>query len=85
VKVLKQANPRANIQPVLGFCYGKSRTTETGLYRKIAGQNFWHFISGDKDIYKQIIEPIGYEAEKHNEEFEITERKCDQPLYGRIY
>lgn len=69
LRVLRQTNPKANIQPILGICYGKFKTKETGDYRKIAGQNFWYFISGHRDLYTEIIEPIGYEAKKHNDDF----------------
>ncbi len=35
----------------------------------MVGQNFWYLISGDKDLYKEIIEPIGYKAREHNVSF----------------
>ena len=57
---------------------------------KIVGQNFWYLISEDKDLYTDIIEPIGYHAKEHNENFivnrngivtrltvEFAERFCD--------
>lgn len=37
---------------------------------KIAGQNFWHFISENPNLYTDIIEPIGHRAREHNENFE---------------
>ena len=54
---------------MLGICYGKTRTTDNGLYLKIAGQSFWHFISDDPNLYIDVIEPIGYRAKEHNETF----------------
>lgn len=67
--VQKQARSNIHIQPVLGFCYGKVRTIDNGLFIKIAGQNFWTFLSDDPDLYIDIVEPIGYQARKHNEDF----------------
>ena len=58
------------IQPILGICYGKVRKRDTGLYIKLVGQQFWHFLSGDPDFYIDIIEPIGHRAKQHNEDFE---------------
>jgi len=36
---------------------------------KVVGQNFWYLISGDKNLYKDIIEPLGLQAKEHNEAF----------------
>lgn len=67
---LKQSKRSSNIQPVLGICYGKTRTTFLRGYMKIVGQNFWHLISENPNLYTDIIEPIGYRAREHNEDFE---------------
>ncbi len=67
VKRVKQYNKNIKIEPVLGICYGKTRTGFVRGATKIVGQNFWYFISGDKELYKKIIEPIGYRAKEHNE------------------
>lgn len=66
---LKQSRRGINVQPVEGICCGKTRTTISGGILKVVGQNFWFLISGDKELYKEIIEPIGYEAKKHNESY----------------
>jgi hypothetical protein len=68
---LKQINRSANIQPVLGICYGKTKTSHLRGYMKVVGQNFWYLISENKSLYKDIIEPIGYRAQEHNERFMI--------------
>ena len=71
---VKQARTGLNVQPVLGICYGKTRTNYVKAgYLKIVGQNFWYLISGNEDLYTDIIEPIGYRAKEHNEAF-CTER-----------
>ena len=41
-------------------------------YYKYAGQDFWHFISGDDNLYREIIKPIDEEARARDEEFKRT-------------
>ena len=36
---------------------------------KLCGQRFWEFISGQSDLYTDIIEPLGYKAKEKNEAF----------------
>ena len=38
----------------------------------MVGQNFWHFISENDRLYIDIIEPIGYRAWEHNEEYRLN-------------
>ena len=68
--VQRQRNSSLNIETVLGICYGRARTTFGGDFTKYTGQSFWHFLSGDANLYIDIIEPIGYEAKRHNDDFE---------------
>ena len=70
---VKQARRGANVQPVLGICYGRAKTTYLRGYMKIVGQNFWYLISENKNLYTDIIEPIGHRAREHNENF-VNER-----------
>ena len=70
---VKQLKRGTNIQPVLGICYGKTKTSYVRGYLKVVGQNFWYLISENKDLYTDIIEPIGHRAKEHNENF-IGER-----------
>jgi hypothetical protein len=53
----------------MGHGYGKTRTTFLRGYRKIVGQNFWYFISGNENLYTDIIEPLGQKAREHNDMF----------------
>jgi len=69
VKVLKQSKHTLNVQPILGICYGKTKSSFIRGYWKYVGQNFWYFISGEKSLYTDIIEPLGYKAKEHNELF----------------
>ena len=66
---------RVNADAALGICYGRVKTSRNPQhgYLKLVGQNFWTFISGDRDLYREIIEPIGYRAKEHNDAY-IQER-----------
>ncbi len=66
---IKQSHHASNVQSVLGICYGKTRTSYLHGYLKVVGQNFWYLISDNTDLYKDIIEPIGYRAKEHNDSF----------------
>ena len=66
---VKQSRHGANVQPVLGICYGKTRTNYLRGYLKVVGQNFWYLVSENKQLYTDIIEPIGYRAKEHNDMF----------------
>lgn len=72
---VKQSRRGINVQPVLGICYGKTRTSFLRGYMKVVGQNFWYLISEDKNLYTDIIEPIGYRAKEHNELFDLEKGK----------
>ncbi len=73
---LKQSRHGANIQPVLGICYGKTRTSYLRGYMKVVGQNFWYLISENPQLYTDMIEPIGYRAKEHNESFLVEKSKA---------
>jgi hypothetical protein len=70
VKRVKQSRMNVNVQPVLGVCYGKTRTAYLRGYLKVVGQNFWYLISDDRDLYTDIVEPIGHKAKEHNRAFD---------------
>lgn len=68
-KTLRTSNSKLNIIAVNGCCYGIDNKSDKGDYFKYCGQSFWEFISGNKDLYLQIIEPIGYKAKEKNDEY----------------
>jgi len=72
---IKQSSYSRNVQSVLGICYGKTKTSFLHGYVKVVGQNFWYLISGTKNLYKDIIEPIGYRAKEHNESFFLEKNR----------
>jgi len=72
---VKQSKLGVNVQPVLGICYGKIKTSYLRGYMKVVGQNFWYLISENQNLYTDIIEPIGYRAKEHNETFLVEKSK----------
>ena len=54
---------------VNGCCYGKDDNFDKGDYLKLCGQRFWEFISGNENLYTNIIEPLGHKAKEKNERF----------------
>lgn len=70
VQVLKQSKSVKAVQPVLASCYGKKKTINNGEYLRICGQEFWCFISGNENLYTDIIEPLGHEAKQRNQRYE---------------
>lgn len=75
-RVLGTNAAKRNIVAVNGCCYGTESTEEKGDYLKKCGQAFWGFISGDAELYKTIIEPLGHRARERNDEF--------QAAYGKV-
>jgi len=69
IKVLRQNKTSRNIIAVNGCCYGKDHQPDKGGYFKYCGQKFWEFISGDPDLYIEIIEPLGHKAKQKNTQF----------------
>jgi hypothetical protein len=70
VQVLKQSKSVKAVQPVLASCYGKRKTVNNGEYLRICGQEFWYFVSGNQNLYTDIIEPLGHQAKQRNQRYE---------------
>ena len=60
---------RKKVIAVNGCCYGKDDTPDKSDYLKLCGQRFWEFISGNENLYTEIIEPLGHKAKEKNERF----------------
>lgn len=69
IKTLRTSNSKLQIIAVNGCCYGKDNVPDKGNYYKLCGQRFWEFISGNENLYVEIIEPLGYKAKERNEVF----------------
>ncbi len=70
-RVYRTNNANAHTICINGCCYGKEAKTDKGDYYKLCGQDFWEFISGNPDLYTDIIEPLGYQAKERNEAFNL--------------
>lgn len=64
-----ESNSRLNITAVNGNRHGKDIIPDKGDYFKYCGQRFWELISGNPNLYVEIIEPLGHKAKEKNEEF----------------
>ena len=69
-KTLRTSRSNLMIEAVNGCCYGKDSSPDKGDYVKYCGQDFWFFISGEKTLYVDIIEPLATKAKEKNEEFQ---------------
>ena len=68
-KTLRTSNSKIQIVAVNGCCYGRDIKPDKGDYYKFCGQKFWEFISGDKNLYTELIEPLGHKAKERNDDF----------------
>ncbi len=69
-RTLRTSNSQLVIEAVNGCCYGIENSPDKGEYMKYCGQDFWYFISGEKSLYLDIIEPLSAQAKERNEEFQ---------------
>jgi hypothetical protein len=68
-KALRTSNSQINIIAINGCCYGRENKPDKGDYFKYCGQKFWEFISGNSELYIEIIEPLGHKAKEKNDDF----------------
>jgi hypothetical protein len=69
IKTLRTSNSNLIIVAVNGCCYGRDNNPDKGNYFKYCGQRFWEFISGNAELYKEIVEPLGNKAKEKNDDF----------------
>lgn len=69
MKTLRTSNSNLQIVAINGCCYGKDNVPDKGDYFKYCGQRFWEFISGNDNLYIELIEPLGHMAKERNDEF----------------
>src|SRR5205085_1745487 len=65
---------KINIICINGCCYGRDnrphKFPKKGTdYFKYCGQKFWEFISGDSNLFTEIIEPLNHRAKEKNDDF----------------
>ena len=72
---IRKERKKIDIVAVNGCIYGrdnnslKSDEDKDKIYFKYAGQEFWKFLSGDDELYREIIVPIDEEARQKDEAF----------------
>lgn len=69
IKTLRTSQSQLNVIAINGCCYGKDNKPDKGDYFKYCGQEFWQFISGNPELFIQIIEPLGHQAQPKNDDF----------------
>ena len=69
-KTLRTSSSQLNITAINGCCYGIDNNPDKGDYFKYCGQKFWSFISGNENLYLELIEPLGHKAKERNDEFQ---------------
>ena len=69
MRALRTSNSKLRITTVNGCCYGKDTKPDKGDYHKFCGQQFWKFISGEPNLFTDIIEPLGHKAKEKNDKF----------------
>lgn len=70
IKTLRTSNSKLHVVAVNGCCYGRDNHPNKGDYFKYCGQEFWEFISGDPNLFIDIIEPLGFKSKERNEPFQ---------------
>ncbi|TDP60914.1 PmeII family type II restriction endonuclease [Flavobacterium dankookense] len=68
-KTLRTSNSKLQVIAVNGCCYGRDNKPDKGTYYKYCGQKFWEFISGDSNLFTELIEPLGHQAKERNDDF----------------
>ncbi len=72
LKAIKIYRTSGNKKPCIaieGCCYGNNNSSKD-THEKLCGQAFWEFISGDPNMYLEIIEPLGIDAKKKNDNYQ---------------
>ncbi|MFQ3639614.1 MAG: PmeII family type II restriction endonuclease [Chloracidobacterium sp.] len=64
-KKIRANNPQINVIAV----NGRENQQDKGVYFKYCGQSFWKFISGEPNLYKEIIKPLSNKSKEMNENF----------------
>ena len=69
-RIFHTSGHKERCEGIEGCCYGKdtSPVKPDGHY-KLCGKLFWEFISGETELYTDIIEPLGTNATKMNAEY----------------
>lgn len=84
IRILHTSKSKMHVEAINGCCYGRDNNPDKGSYRKLCGQEFWEFISGEPDLYLEIIEPLSEKAKERNEEF-MVQYNCKLNLFVKDF
>lgn len=74
-----------DVKCILGVSYGKQKTImKKGFITQVCGQNFWHMVSGQKEFYIQIVEPLGHRAKELNDSFKQKKAQLINKFTGEF-
>jgi len=68
-KTLRTSHSKIAVSAINGCCYGRDNSPDKGDYQKLCGQRFWSFVSGNDELYTELIVPLGHQAKERNDEF----------------
>ena len=57
---MRQLPAATSVLPVLGVCYGRMSPSRERSYLEVAGQDFWYLVSENRELYKEVVEPLRY-------------------------
>lgn len=80
-KLAQQAQKR--FEPIIGYSYGRKKMSTRGLpkiYSEMAGQAFWHKLTGDSDFYIKLVRYMNEMPESYVEEFNVSYQKAANRL-----
>ncbi len=69
IRIYHTGGNKQMCEAVEGCCYGKKKTSSKNTHTTLCGQSFWSFISGNDNLYTDIIEPLGAGAYEWNNEY----------------
>lgn len=85
MKRIKQNRNVSDVKCILGVSYGKQKTImKKGFITQVCGQNFWHMVSGQKEFYIQIVEPLGHRAKELNDSFKQKKAQLINKFTGEF-
>ncbi len=67
-------------RPIIGYGYGRKVSRAVTPVEKVAGQVFWHLLSGESDFYLRISAAMETFAKSHGEEYKIKFANKHQQL-----
>lgn len=70
VKKTLRTNAAAQRTRFINGCSYGNTYTDYGECEKICGEAFWTLISGEENLFVDIVEPLGFESKRHNDIFE---------------